>query len=49
MILRSGFYQMMKENAGQMAGKVWKLGHAEKNNWDMGTLSRMIASFNKSF
>ena len=29
--------------AGEMAGKIWKLGHAEKNNWDMGTLSRMIA------
>ena len=29
--------------AGGMAGKIWKLGHAEKNNWDMGTLSRMIA------
>ena len=29
--------------AGGMAGKIWKLGHAEKNNWHMGTLSRMIA------
>ena len=29
--------------AGEMVGKIWTLGHAEKNNWDMGTLSRMIA------